>query len=157
MGSLQKAIVAGGCFWCVENSFRKIKGVIATRVGYMGGQKENPTYEEVCSGKTGHAEAVEITFCPQLISYRKIIAHFWTVHDPTTLNRQGPDTGEQYRSAIFCLNPEQMQEAQESLQKVQEEKSFKDPIVTTLHLAKPFPFYEAEEYHQQYFEKQALS
>ena len=147
----QKAIFAAGCFWGVEANFRKVEGVISTRVGYIGGSFTNPTYKDVCSHKTGHAEAVEVTFDPSKVSYSKLLDVFWSAHDPTTLNRQGPDVGTQYRSAIFYLNSEQKEDALSSKTKLEASKRFKKPIVTQIVPASAF--WEAEEYHQQYVEK----
>jgi len=145
------AIFAAGCFWGVEANFRKVKGVLSTRVGYTGGQFINPTYKDVCSHKTGHAEAIEITFDPSIVSYDELLEVFWTIHDPTTLNRQGPDIGTQYRSAIFYLNLNQKEKAESSKAKLEASKRFKRPIVTQIVPASDF--WEAEEYHQQYTEK----
>jgi peptide-methionine (S)-S-oxide reductase len=147
----QKAIFAAGCFWGVEANFRKVKGVINTRVGYTGGSFTNPTYKDVCSHKTGHAEAIEVTFNPSVVSYEELLDVFWSIHDPTTMNRQGPDVGTQYRSAIFYLNPEQKEKAIKSKENLEKSKRFKNPIVTQIVSASVF--WEAEEYHQQYVEK----
>jgi peptide-methionine (S)-S-oxide reductase len=147
----EKAIFAAGCFWGVESAFRKIEGVISTRVGYTGGHIENPTYEDVCSHKTGHAEAVEITFDPSIVSYNELLNTFWKIHDPTTLNRQGWDVGAQYRSAIFYLNETQRAVALSLKERLEKSGEFKKPIVTEIVPATEF--YEAEEYHQQYHEK----
>jgi peptide-methionine (S)-S-oxide reductase len=148
---IQKAIFAAGCFWGVEANFRKVEGVISTRVGYIGGQFTKPTYKDVCSHKTGHAEAVEISFDPSKVSYDELLDIFWSNHDPTTVNRQGPDVGSQYRSAIFYLNSEQKDKALSSKTKLEASKRFKKPIVTQIIPASAF--WEAEEYHQQYVEK----
>jgi methionine-S-sulfoxide reductase len=147
----QKAIFAAGCFWGVEAKFRKVPGVLSTRVGYTGGQFNKPSYEDVCSNKTGHAEAIEITFDPSKVSYDELLDIFWTTHDPTTLNRQGPDVGTQYRSAIFYLNSTQKDIAINSKAKIDSSKRFKKPIVTQIVPASDF--WKAEEYHQQYEEK----
>jgi peptide-methionine (S)-S-oxide reductase len=147
----EKAIFAAGCFWGVEAAFRKIEGVISTRVGYTGGHFKNPTYENVCSHKTGHAEAIVITFDPSIVSYNQLLDIFWKIHDPTTLNRQGWDVGTQYRSAIFYLNENQRAAALSSKEKLEKSGEFKKPIVTEIVPATEF--YEAEEYHQQYHEK----
>ena len=147
----QKAIFAAGCFWGVEERFRKINGVISTRVGYTGGQFTKPTYNDVCSHKTGHAEAVEIIFDPSKVSYDELLDIFWSIHDPTTLNRQGPDVGEQYRSIIFYINSEQKEKALSSKAKLEKSKRFKNPIVTIIVSASKL--WEAEDYHQQYVEK----
>lgn len=147
----EKAIFAAGCFWGVEATFRKINGVISTRVGYTGGHFKNPTYENVCSHKTGHAEAIEITFDPSIVSFEDLLDVFWKIHDPTSLNRQGWDVGTQYRSAIFYLNESQRAVAISSKEKLEKSGKFKKPIVTEITPATEF--YEAEEYHQQYHEK----
>ena len=147
----QKAIFAAGCFWGVEDKFRKVEGVISTRVGYIGGEFKDPTYKDVCSHKTGHAEALEVTYDPSKVSYDVLLEKFWSVHDPTTLNRQGPDIGTQYRSAIFYLNEEQKEKATISRDKLEKSKHFVDPVVTQIVPASEF--WEAEEYHQQYVEK----
>ena len=147
----QRAIFGAGCFWGVEANFRKIDGVVSTRVGYTGGHFSTPTYKKVCSHKTGHAEAVEVTFDPSKISYDDLLEIFWSIHDPTTLNRQGPDIGDQYRSAIFYLNEEQREKAESFKAKVEATKRFKNPIVTQIVSASDF--WQAEEYHQQYVEK----
>ncbi len=147
----KKAIFAAGCFWGVESNFRKIKGVINTRVGYTGGKFENPSYKSVCSHKTGHAEAIEISFDPSVVSYDELLNVFWSIHDPTTLNRQGPDVGSQYRSAIFYFNEDQREKAERSKAKLDASKRFKNPIVTQIVPASKF--WQAEDYHQQYNEK----
>ena len=149
----QKAIFAAGCFWGVEEKFRQLEGVLSTRVGYIGGNFTKPTYKDVCSHRTGHAEAIEITFDPSNVSYSELLEVFWSIHDPTTLNRQGPDVGTQYRSAIFYLNSEQKEKAEISKSRLEESKRFKNPIVTQIVPASEF--WEAEEYHQQYVEKKA--
>jgi len=148
------ATFAAGCFWGVEDAFRGVKGVKSTTVGYTGGHTKNPTYKEVCSHTTGHAEAVEVEFDPQQVSYQKLLDLFWEIHDPTQLNRQGPDVGTQYRSAIFFHDAEQ--EAAARASKAAQEKSGKyhGPVVTEVA---PAPeFYRAEDYHQQYFEKRGV-
>lgn len=147
----EKAIFAAGCFWGVEANFRKVKGVINTRVGYTGGKFREPTYRDVCSHKTGHAEAIEISYDPSIISYDDLLDIFWSIHDPTTLNRQGPDVGNQYRSVIFYLNAEQKEKAIKSKEELEKSKRFKKPIVTQIVCASEF--WEAEEYHQKYVEK----
>jgi len=152
--SQQKATFAGGCFWGVEAIFAEQKGVISTRVGYTGGDFKNPTYEDVCSDKTGHAEAVEIIYDPAEISYEKLLDVFWSIHNPTTPNRQGPDIGSQYRSAIFYHTPEQKDQAAHSKERLEKSGKFKRAIVTEIVAAKEF--YPAEEYHQQYFKKQGV-
>ncbi|MCB1110657.1 MAG: peptide-methionine (S)-S-oxide reductase MsrA [Chlamydiia bacterium] len=146
---MEKATFAAGCFWGVEEAFEGIEGVESTRVGYTGGSLPEPTYEKVCFGDTGHAEVVEITFDPQKITYEKLLEIFWKIHDPTTLNRQGSDSGTQYRSAIFTHSPEQEKCARASMEKMASQ--FDKPIVTQILPAAPF--YEAEEYHQKYFKK----
>ena len=146
---LQKATFAAGCFWNIEEEFRKVKGVSSAIVGYTGGNFDNPTYRNVCSGKTEHAESVEITFDPSKVSYKELLNVFWEIHNPTTINRQGLDFGTQYRSAIFFHNPKQEKEAIES--KKANQKKIKKEIVTEI---KPLTkFYKAEEYHQQYLSK----
>lgn len=147
----QVATFAAGCFWGVEYAFRKVPGVLKTTVGYTGGHTKNPSYKEVCSHTTGHAEAVQIEFDPAKISYEKLLETFWSLHDPTTLNRQGPDIGDQYRSAIFYNSPEQEKEAAALKENLGKSGKFKRPIVTEIEPAKEF--YKAEDYHQQYFEK----
>ena len=149
-----KAIFAAGCFWGVETAFRKLDGVTDVKVGYTGGHIENPTYEDVCAGNTGHAEAVEIVFDPEVISYLELLDTFWKTHNPTTLNIQGPDVGEQYRSAIFYLDDEQKKLAEESKKNSSESKKFEKEIVT--EITKAGTFYLAEEYHQQYFSKKGI-
>ena len=146
---MEKAIVAGGCFWGVESLFQELDGVVDTAVGYTGGHTENPTYRDICAHGTGHAEAVEVVYDPDQVTYEEILIYFWRLHDPTTMNRQGPDVGDQYRSAIFYLSPEQKAAAE----KVQPEaqKNWKKPIVTEIVPATLF--YPAEDYHQDYFKK----
>ncbi len=145
----QVATFAAGCFWGVEASFRALDGVIGTRVGYTGGTVPNPTYEQVCGHGTGHAEAIEVTFDPRRISYQELLAAFWRMHDPTTLNRQGWDFGDQYRSAIFVHGEQQRQTALAS--RDHEQQSVVRPIVTEITDAGPF--YAAEDYHQRYLER----
>ena len=151
---MAKATFAAGCFWGVEDAFRQVKGVTSTTVGYIGGTTKNPTYKEVCTDRTGHAEAVEVEFDPSQVSYRELLALFFQSHDPTTLNRQGPDFGTQYRSAIFFNDTEQEKEAREAKAALEKAGIFKRPIVTQI-VAAP-EFYRAEDYHQQYFEKQGI-
>ena len=151
----EKAVFGAGCFWGVEAAFRQVKGVTATAVGYAGGVTDNPTYEQVCSGRTGHAEVVEVTFDPSAVSYDDLLALFWQSHDPTQLNRQGPDVGTQYRSAVFFLSPEQEAAARETKAALQSSGRFPREIVTEITQAGPF--WRAEDYHQQYFEKRGLS
>lgn len=150
--SLEQALFAAGCFWHVEEAFRELKGVVNVTVGYSGGSTKNPTYQKVCTGTTGHAETVMVEFNPSVISYEKLVDYFWKIHNPTTPNQQGPDVGEQYRSAIFYLNDEQKAIALKSKEKMEKAKAFKNPIVTQIKSASEF--YKAEEYHQRYYEKQ---
>jgi peptide-methionine (S)-S-oxide reductase len=152
---LEKATFAAGCFWGVESMFRAIPGVRNAVVGYTGGRTANPTYEQVCTGRTGHAEAVEVTFDPERVSYETLLQVFFENHDPTTPNRQGPDVGEQYRSAIFTHASEQEKLAREAVSKLTDSKRFRRPIVTQIVPAAPF--YPAEEYHQRYFEKRGIA
>jgi peptide-methionine (S)-S-oxide reductase len=150
----EKATFAAGCFWGVEFAFAKVPGVVSTQVGYTGGHTENPTYKEVCTDRTGHAEAVEVTYDPAQISYQQLLDVFWNIHDPTTLNRQGPDVGTQYRSAIFYHHEQQRVAAEASKRKLEKSGRFDKPIVTEITPASKF--YRAEEYHQHYFEKHGL-
>jgi len=145
----EKAVLGAGCFWCVEAAFLQLEGVESVRSGYMGGRIANPTYEQVCSGTTGHVEVAEVTFDPEKISYRDLLEVFFTAHDPTTLNRQGNDVGEQYRSVIFYLNDEQKHTAEEMIAEFTREKVFDIPIVTAVEPSQTF--YVAEDYHQNYF------
>lgn len=150
-----KATFGAGCFWHVEDLLHKTKGVKSTSVGYIGGKLQNPTYEEVCTDKTGHAEAVEVEYDPDEISFEDLLNVFWTNHNPTTLNSQGPDVGIQYRSAIFYHNEKQKEIAEKSKQELGQSGKFENPIVTEIV---PAPtFYKAEEYHQKYFKKHGLS
>jgi peptide-methionine (S)-S-oxide reductase len=151
----ERAIFAAGCFWGVEAAFRNVDGVLATRVGYTGGHADNPTYKQVCGGRTGHAEAVEVTFDPDKVTYRDLLNVFWEEHDPTTLNRQGPDVGEQYRSAIFFNSLEQKAAAEESKQELEKSGHFNRPIVTEITPATTF--WEAEDYHQRYLENRGMA
>jgi peptide-methionine (S)-S-oxide reductase len=151
---MAKATFAAGCFWGVEDGFRQIKGVTSATVGYTGGTLKNPSYKDVCTGATGHAEAVEVEFDPSQVSYRELLAAFFQMHDPTTLNRQGPDRGTQYRSAIFFHDPEQEAEARESKAALEKARIFSRPIVTEISPASEF--YRGEDYHQQYFEKRGM-
>ena len=148
---LEKATLGSGCFWCTEAIFEKLKGVESAVSGYSGGQTQNPTYKEVCSGETGHAEVIQVTFDPSAISYSELLEIFWKFHDPTTLNRQGNDVGTQYRSVIFYHNEEQKKIAESFKSKLEESKVFKDPIVT--EITKFDKFYVAENYHQDYYEQ----
>ncbi|MDO9044520.1 MAG: peptide-methionine (S)-S-oxide reductase MsrA [Methanobacteriaceae archaeon] len=152
--NLERATFGAGCFWGVEETFRKLNGVKSTAVGYMGGITENPTYEEVCQKNTHHVEVVEILYNTQEISYQDLLDIFWVSHDPTTLNRQGPDIGDQYRSVIFYQNSKQKIEAEESKEKMQSSGQFGKKIVTIIEPAKTF--YMAEDYHQQYLKKRGL-
>jgi len=152
---LQTATFAAGCFWGVEEAFRTLKGVVSTRVGYTGGVTKHPTYEDVCTGETGHAEAVEIMFAPSVVSYEQLLDVFWDTHDPTTPNRQGPDVGEQYRSAIFFHSREQETAARASKDRLEKSGTFKRNIVTQIVPATDF--YNAEEHHQQYLKKRGIS
>ena len=151
MSREEVATLAGGCFWCLEAVFKEVKGVQRVLSGYTGGKKENPTYEEVCSDKTGHAEAIDITFFPDVITYREILEIFFSVHNPTTLNRQGNDVGSQYRSAIFYHNEAQKIIAEQVIKEIDGSHIWGAPIVTEL---KPYTkFHDAEEYHRDYFER----
>jgi peptide-methionine (S)-S-oxide reductase len=151
----EKATFGAGCFWGVEETFRKLKGVTSTAVGYAGGRKDNPTYEDVCSDETGHAEVVQLAFDPTQISYDQLLEVFWSSHNPTTLNRQGPDVGTQYRSVIFYHSPAQKAAAEASKQKIEKAGRSNRPVVTQIE---PAPaFWRAEEYHQQYLEKRGRS
>src|SRR5690348_3530324 len=152
---MEKATFGGGCFWGVEAAFRRIPGVVDTAVGYSGGTMKNPRYEDVCTDETGHAEVVEVTFDPAKLSYEQLLEEFWSLHDPTTLNRQGPDVGTQYRSVIFYHSPEQEKIARASKEKQQASGKFRRPIVTRIQPAGPF--YRAEEYHQRYLEKRGVA
>ena len=153
MELMEKATFGAGCFWGVEAAFRQIKGVVSTAVGYSGGHLPNATYKDVCSGTTGHAEVVEVEYDPAQVSYDDLLKVFWDNHDPTTLNRHGPDVGAQYRSAIFFHTPEQEAAAKASKEKMQ--AGYKNKIVTEITPASEF--YRAEEYHQQYLEKRGLA
>lgn len=150
-GPRETALFAAGCFWGVEQMFREVPGVTATAVGYSGGHTTSPTYKEVCTDRTGHAEVVQVEFDPAQVSYEKLLEVFWNGHDPTQVNRQGPDVGSQYRSAVFCLTPAQQQTAQAMKSRLEASGRFARPIATEITAAGPF--YRAEEYHQQYLEK----
>jgi peptide methionine sulfoxide reductase msrA/msrB len=152
--SLQVATFAGGCFWCMQPAFDSTKGVVITRVGYIGGHTNNPTYDDICTGKTGHAEAIEIQFDPQKVNYSQLLDIFWRNIDPTTLNQQFADRGTQYRTAIFYHSEEQKKQAEESKQSIEKSKKFSSPIVT--EITKASVFYPAEDYHQKYYEKNVL-
>ncbi|MBI1329403.1 MAG: peptide-methionine (S)-S-oxide reductase MsrA [Alphaproteobacteria bacterium] len=148
---MEKALFGAGCFWGVEHFFREVPGVIDAVSGYAGGKVDNPNYRQVCTGTTDHAEVVEVTFDPSKVSYGRLVDLFFKMHDPTTLNRQGPDVGTQYRSVIFANSPEQKRIAQERKDAASASGNFRRPIVTTIEDA--VPFWPAEEYHQRYFEK----
>ena len=151
MKNLDVATLAGGCFWCLEAVFDDLKGVEDVVSGYMGGQRENPSYEAVCAGTTGHAEVVQVAFDPSVISYRQILMVFFAIHDPTTLNRQGNDAGTQYRSAIFTHSPEQAAVARDCIADLVSEKIWEHAIVTEVVAAETF--YPAEDYHQEFFKR----
>jgi peptide-methionine (S)-S-oxide reductase len=151
----EKATFGAGCFWGVEAAFRRVEGVVSATVGYGGGTAKNPTYKDVCSGETGHAEVAQVEYDPSKVTYETLLEVFWENHDPTTLNRQGPDVGTQYRSAIFFHTPEQEAAARRSRKNLEESGRHPDPIVT--EIAPVSTFYRAEEYHQQYLEKRGLS
>ncbi|GAA5261612.1 peptide-methionine (S)-S-oxide reductase MsrA [Methanocalculus sp. MC3] len=155
MSEYEIATFAAGCFWGVEAAFADLAGVISTRVGYTGGNTDNPTYEEVCSGRTGHAEAVEVTYDQALVPYDHLLIRFWSIHDPTTKDRQGPDIGSQYRSAIFTHSKEQEEKAHSSRERMDRSGRFGRPIVTEILPAAHF--WPAEEYHQKYFRKHGHS
>ena len=147
--TLEKATFASGCFWCTEAVFQQLRGVVSVRSGYTGGHVQNPTYEDVCNGTTGHAEAIELTFDPRAVSYKDLLEVFWKTHDPTTLNRQGNDVGDQYRSAVFYHNDAQRQLAEHYRSELDRAKAFGAPIVTEIVPASAF--YPAESYHQNYY------
>ncbi len=149
------ATFGAGCFWGVEQKFGKVKGVLDTVVGYTGGKMENPTYKDVCTDKSGHAEVVRVTFDPAIVSYEELLEYFWDMHNPTTLNRQGWDVGTQYRSAVFYHNNEQKEAALKLKEKLDKAGKYKNPIVTEIVPAGNF--YRAEEYHQKYYEKNKKS
>ncbi len=152
---MQKATFAAGCFWGVEQRFAQMPGVIATVVGYTGGHITDPSYEDVCHGDTGHAESIQISFDPKIVSYKNLLEYFWDMHNPTTINRQGPDIGSQYRSAIFYHDDQQLQQALESKQRQETNGRYQLPIVTEMS---PLSiFYPAEEYHQQYLTKNGIN
>ncbi len=149
MANTEIAVLGGGCFWCVEATFQQLEGVLSVVSGYMGGRVPNPTYEQVCSGRSGHVEVAQITFDPAIITYEDLLEVFFTVHDPTTLNRQGNDVGEQYRSVIFYRDEAQRATAQAVIDELSKEHAFANPIVTAIEPASTF--YPAENYHQDYF------
>jgi len=148
---MEIATFGAGCFWGVQAAFKDIKGIKSTTVGYMGGNLKNPTYEDVCTDKTGHTEVVQIEFNPEIIKYEELLEIFWNIHDPTQLNKQGPDIGSQYRSVIFYHNEKQKIIAEKSKKKLEKSCRYKKPIATEISPAKEF--YKAEEHHQNYFEK----
>ncbi|MDG6257292.1 MAG: peptide-methionine (S)-S-oxide reductase MsrA [Methanomicrobiaceae archaeon] len=150
----ETATFAAGCFWGVEEAFHGVKGVVSTTVGYTGGETEDPGYEQVCTGRTGHAESVEVIFDPSVVSYEELLDVFWEVHDPTTRNRQGPDIGSQYRSAIFYHDEQQKEAAEASREWLERSKQYRHPIVTEIVPASAF--YPAEEYHQRYLQKRGF-
>lgn len=152
---METATFAAGCFWGVEETFRQVPGVVETTVGYLGGHTANPTYKDVCTDETGHAEVVQVTFDPSKVSYDKLLDVFWSAHDPTTLNRQGPDIGTQYRSAIFFHSSEQERQARASMEKMQASGKFRRPVVTEITPASTL--FRAEDYHQKYLAKRGLS
>jgi peptide-methionine (S)-S-oxide reductase len=152
---MEKATFGAGCFWGVEATFRSIPGVVSTLVGYCGGKTDNPTYQDVCTDTTGHAEVVEITFDPAQLPYEQLLETFWKLHDPTTPNRQGPDVGSQYRSVIFFHSPAQEAAARAAKERLDKSGKFRHPVVTQIVPAAPF--YKAEDYHQRYLEKRGLA
>lgn len=152
---MQMAIFGAGCFWGVEAAFRRIDGVTATRVGYAGGTSHSPTYKDVCSGQTGHAEVVQVSFDPARVSYERLLNVFWEIHDPTSVNRQGPDVGTQYRSVIFCHNAEQEVAARAGKQRLDASGRLRRPVATEILPAPEFTM--AEDYHQQYLEKRGAA
>ncbi len=152
---MEKATFGAGCFWGVEAAFRQVQGVLSTSVGYSGGTTVNPTYRDVCTGRTGHAEVVEVIYDPEKVTYEDLLEVFWGNHNPTTPNRQGPDVGTQYRSAIFFHTPAQEAAARASKARLEQSGRFRRPVVTEITPASPY--YRAEEYHQQYLEKRGLA
>jgi methionine-S-sulfoxide reductase len=153
MNELKSTVLAGGCFWCLEAVYQRLNGVVSVESGYMGGTAEHPTYEQVCGGSTGHAEVVKITYDPKVVTFLELLAVFFTIHDPTTLNRQGNDVGTQYRSAIFFADDEQRREAEGAITELNAQKAFEKPIVT--QVLPQSTFYKAEGYHQDYFNNNA--
>lgn len=152
---MEKAMFGAGCFWGVEEAFRTMEGVKDTKVGYSGGATENPTYEQVCTDRTGHAEVIYIEFDPAVVSYEQLLDKFFTIHDPTQLNRQGPDVGKQYRTAVFFYSPEQEKAAKEKIEQLGKSGKFREPIATEVTPAAKF--YPAEEYHQRYLQKRGVN
>ena len=148
---MEKAIFGAGCFWHIQDRFKKVKGVSSTSVGYSGGKKDAPTYEQVCTGDTGHAEVVEVNFDSSIVTYSELLDVFWSCHDPTTKDRQGPDIGHQYRSVIYYLDDRQKKLAEESMNDISKSRRFRDSVVTEIHPIKEY--YKAEDYHQDYFDK----
>lgn len=148
---MAQATLGGGCFWCVESAFQQVKGIAKVQSGYTGGHTEHPTYEQVCAGDTGHAEVAQLTYDPEVISYRQILEIFFTLHDPTQVNRQGNDIGTQYRTSIFYHDDEQHQQAEDIIQELTDSDTFDDPIVT--EVTKLETFYPAEDYHENYFNR----
>ena len=151
---MEKATFAAGCFWGIETAYRKLEGVLDVAVGYEGGSIENPSYQDVCTGQSGHAEVVEVNYDPEKISYDELLDVFWNIHDPTTLNRQGPDIGTQYRSGIYYHNEEQKRLAEESKAKLDASGSYRSSIVT--EIVEASVYYPAEDYHQKYLEKRGM-
>lgn len=151
----EKATFGAGCFWGVEAAFRSVPGVVSTQVGYAGGHTKSPTYQDVCTDRTGHAEVVEVEYDPAQVSYERLLDVFWAAHDPTQLNRQGPDVGTQYRSVIFCHTPAQQEAARASKARLEASGRYARPVVTRIEAAGEF--WRAEDYHQQYLEKRGLS
>lgn len=154
MSRSEQAVLAGGCFWCLEAAYDELRGVSNVESGYAGGPSANPTYEQVCTGRTGHAEVVRVTFDPDVVSYHDLLEVFFTVHDPTQLNRQGADVGTQYRSAIFPASPEQEADARAVISELESDKTFDAPIVTTIE--KLDAFYPAESYHRDYYARNTM-
>jgi peptide-methionine (S)-S-oxide reductase len=152
---LKEATFAAGCFWHVEDTFMLVKGVVMTEVGFMGGKTSNPSYKQVCTKTTGHAEVVHLLYDPGLVSYEQLLEVFWNIHDPTQVNRQGPDVGDQYRTGIFFYDEEQRSQAEASKARLQSSGKFKRPIAT--EITKASTFWKAEEYHQKYFQKNGIS
>ena len=153
---MDKATFAGGCFWHVEATFRKVKGVVSTRVGYIGGRLENPTYKDVCTDRTRHAEAIEVEYDSAVVAYDDLLSVFWDIHDPTTVNRQGPDVGSQYRSVIFYHSPGQKAAALASKERLQATDRYRQQKIIT-EIVPATAFYPAEDYHQRYFEKRGMA